>query len=111
MNTIAKLDIYTVIGNGENGATILDLIVTIIGLVIISIVYFLPIKNKNLHNNINVCVLLFLMLSRVITNIYRMPLCLVIGCISLCVVGLIIVFYRIYIEDIKRRVKKDETKN
>lgn len=101
MNIVANLDIYTVIGKGENGATILDLIVTIIGLIIISIVYFLPIKNENIHNNINACTLLFLMLSRVIINIYRMPLYLVIGCISLCVVGFVIVFYRIYMEEIK----------
>lgn len=103
MNILTKIDIYKVIGNGENGATILDLIVTIIGLIIISIVYFLPIKNENLHNNINACTLLFLMLSRVIINIYRMPLCLVIGCISLCVVGFVIVFYRICIEENKRK--------
>lgn len=87
MNILTKFDIYKVIGNGENGATILDLIVTFVGFVIFCIVYFLPIKNEHLHNFINYCVFLILLLSRVITNIYRMPLGLTIAGISLCLIG------------------------
>lgn len=108
MNIVENLDIYTVIGNRENGATILDLIVTFVGSVIFCIIYFLPIKNEHLHNFINYCVFLILLLSRVITNIYRMPLVLTIACISLCLIGFGIAVYN-YVSD--KRINKEIIKN